>query len=528
MGRALQSAGAVARQSAFRKGAWLSLAGAALIGMGCGRALSPHTETTVVVPVLLLAGLLAVICSFRTRRAFSRVEGIGALVCTVSGVMAGLAGESGPVLFSLAVLGLFAVAALLCRPEAILLAIAAFPWLDWLARSTLGGLGAAWDEVLLLVCAALVLWGAIITGRLRLRTVPALLPIIFVFVAAVASIVVRGVSTQVGVFALRLIVQPMLFYVVGFLMVTSGPWLRRVIGVFLTSTTALALHGLYQYVAKIPTPTSWLDSSETEIVTRAFSVMGKPNELGSILVIGILVALALLLSSGVRRRVRIASALILAIQVSALAVTFSRGAWLGAACGVFALLALAHRRYLLPACLLAGAGVFAAPRVFTNRFLLVFSDDYLSKAAVDGRIYRWNAALDHLAAHPWVGIGLGQFGGSAAQTYGYWALWVDNYYLQLGAEGGVLLLGAFLWLMLRVGKGLLSGYGATVDPFVRALSAGAFGALVAIAATNVFLGAFEARAVAVALWLLAGLTTSAALGMSNDTSVKEAAAVPAR
>ena len=229
------------------------------------------------------------------------------------------------------------------------------------------------------------------------------------------------------------------------------------------------------------------------------------------LAIGSLVGIALLLSPALRRGPRAALALVVAVQLGGLAVTFSRGAWLGMACGLFALLVLAYRRYLLLASLAAVVGVLAAPKVLVDRFLHVFSAEYLGLAAVDGRIYRWMAALDHIGAHPWFGLGLGTFGGSSAARFGYWDTWVDNFYLQLGAEGGLLLLVAFLWLMLRVTKGLVKGARVASDPFVGALAAGVFAALVAVAVASVFASVLEILAVGAALWLLAGVATGMAL-----------------
>ena len=96
--------------------------------------------------------------------------------------------------------------------------------------------------------------------------------------------------------------------------------------------------------------------------------------------------------------------------------------------------------------------------------------------------------------------------------FGYWALWVDNFYLQMAAEGGLLLLVFFLWLLLRGAKGLVrKGIGVTTDPYLKALTAGVFGAFLAVAVANVFEADWETLAVGVEYWFLAGLVTSAAL-----------------
>jgi len=438
---------------------------------------------------------------------------MGVGLSIASGAVAGLVSEAGPLWLAAGVLVMVGAAVLLWRPEAVLLAVAAFPWLNALARDKLGSLGAAWDEALILVCIILLFWGALLTGRLRLRTVPILVPTLCALAAAVGSVVVRGVPGEVGQFAIRVLLEPLLFYFLGFLLCSTPQWVRRTVTVFLASTTALAVHGLYQYVAGVHSSTAWVNPSEANIITRAFSVVGNPNGLGSVLVVGILVAVALLLSRSLRGSTRLILIAVVAVQFAGLAVTFSRGAWLGLACGLIAMLVLAYRRFLLPVVVAGALGTVAAPSVFVDRFLFTFSDSYLADAVVNGRIYRWIAALDHIGAHPWFGVGLGTYGGSSASRfgYGYWSTWVDNFYLQLGAEGGLLLLAAFLWIMLRVAKGLVKGSRLGREPFERALAAGAFGAFVAVAVANVFASVFEFLSVGVALWLLAGMATAATL-----------------
>jgi putative inorganic carbon (HCO3(-)) transporter len=552
-----------AEASAFAAGEWVRLVGAVLLGTGSGRVLlaslgrltkageSAFGGTGILwnalCPVVAaLVGLLAVIWgprlvpALRERAVFRRsmaptqpsrsgtepttpthqtpwVVGVGTAVCVACGLVAGLAGSTGPAWLASLLVAIGGAVLLLCRPEAVLLMAAAFPWLDWLARTRLGVMGAAWDEGLLLLSLGLVLWGGVVSGRLRLRTVHITLPVMLAFVAGVGSVVVNRVPQEVGLFALRVVFEPVLFFFVGFLLFTTMRWVRRVVAVFQVSTVALAIHGLYQYIAHVPTPTQWLDSSETDVITtRAFSIIGNPNGLGSLLAIGCLVALGLLLSPALGRVWRSALALALAIQLGGLAVTFSRGAWMGLACGVVAMLVLAYRRYLVPAVLAASVAVLAAPGVFVNRFLLAFSSTYLGKAAIDGRTYRWAVALEQIAAHPWFGLGLGTWGGSSAERFQYWSFWIDNYYLQMGPEGGLLLLAFFLWLLLRVGKGLVKGFRLATDAFARALAAGVFGAFVAAVVANVFVSVWETLSVGAAFWLLSGLATSAALSSAGE------------
>jgi O-antigen ligase len=330
--------------------------------------------------------------------------------------------------------------------------------------------------------------------------------------AALASIVLRRVPNGVGLYALRVLFEPILFYFIGFLMPKDMRWVRWAVAVFLVTCTGLALHGLYQYATHAPMPADWVDTSETGIAVRAYSVVQNPNVLGALLVMGALISVSLALSRALRGAGRVSVATAAAVQLAALGVTFSRGAWLGLVIGLLAMVVLAYRRYLG---VVLAAGVvawFAAPRVFIQRLLFTFTNTYMERSSAGmGRIFRWDTALSRVAEHPLFGVGLGTFGGTAAYMFGYWALWVDNIYLQMAAEGGLVLLSAFVWLLLRGGKGLVRGHRVAGDAYGKALTAGMFGAFLGVCVANAFEADWETMAVGVEFWFLAGLVTSGGL-----------------
>ncbi len=404
--------------------------------------------------------------------------------------------------------------------------VAAFPWLDWVARGTLGGIGASWDDALLLLSIVLLLWCVIVLRRWELWTVPITLPVILAFAAAVGSVVVRDVPSDVALYAMRVLFQPLLFYFLGFLFPKTRRWVQGAVAVFILSSVALALHGLYQYVTHAPMPARWVDVRETDIATRAYSIIGNPNGLGAFLLIGTLVSLSLALARGVSRPRRVLSAVACVVQLGGVAVTFSRGAWIGLGAGLLALLIMAYRRYLAPLVAVAVVGWFVMPQAFVSRLTFAFSSAYITKSLTAGRLYVWKMALQHMAAHPWFGVGLGTFGGTSAVTFGYGRLWVDNFYLQLGAEGGLILLAFFLWILLRGAKGLVRGHGTTRDPYLRALCAGVFGAFVAVAVANFTASVWETLVVGVGFWFLSGLATSAALHDGSEAMAERQAEEP--
>lgn len=553
--------------SRFGGGGWVLLAGAGIFALGCGRlalttpglrlatpailiaigalvfvagpSLIPAARVSVVVRGVRWLGATVVegraparVPAAAPARSFSRRLlggwlGLGVALAAAAGLLGGLTHGSGPAALVALVVSACAFVLVFWRPEVVLLAVAAFPWLDWGARRVLGGFGPAWDDAFLIVSIVVLLWCVVVLRRSELWTVPIALPVLLALTAAIGSVVVREVPGDVAVFALRVLFQPLLFYFLGFLFPKNKRWVQWVVAVFLLASVALALHGLYQYVTHAPMPAHWVDVREVDIGTRAYSIIENPNGLGAFLLMGALLSLSLSLTRGLRGLQRAVMAVACAVQLAGVAVTFSRGAWLGLGAGILALIIMAHRRYLAPLVALGVLGWFVAPQQFTGRLAFAFSSAYITKSMAAGRLYVWKMALQHVGAHPLFGLGLGTFGGTSAVMLGYGRYWVDNFYLQLGAEGGLILLVLFLWILLRAAKGLVKSHGMAPDPFWRALTAGVFGSFIAVAVANATASVWETLVVGVGFWFLAGLATSGVMQTSGDGVVAEMADVGA-
>ena len=539
LGRGLRVLGASWDGSRLAGGRWLVPAGGGLIGTtgawAVGALRGGEWLTVLAAGLLLLAGLgLAGLAAFPSAARASlcgRLAQKVGFLGTSSGVMSGESARGLGVsaaaalgaaalmayvtsrngagallmwaLVALAVGGVF----LLYRPEALLPLLAAFPWVDWAVRRVLGpGLGGYWDEALLLGALLAVLFSAVVLGRSSLRSVPALLPLVVGVVLAAASLVVNQVPDNVAQFALRITFQPFLFYLAAAWCPKERRWVKAAVTVFLAGCVLMALHGLYQYVSGAPMPAGWVDTHE-DIGTRAYSIVENPNGLGNYLLLGTLLSAALALSH-IRRRWRVTAAGVTVVLLAALAVTFSRGSYFGLAAGVAAMVLLAFRHWIGRLAVLTVAGLIVMPQKFIDRVLFGFSSYYLTLSQANGRLYVWKIALHRLADHPWWGVGLGTLGGTSAVTAGYSRLWIDNFYLQLLAEGGLPLLLVFLWMLTRDAKGIVAAWRAQKDPFFRSVGAGAFGAFVAVTVAAVFTSSWETLAVGAGFWFLAGLASS--------------------
>jgi O-antigen ligase len=126
--------------------------------------------------------------------------------------------------------------------------------------------------------------------------------------------------------------------------------------------------------------------------------------------------------------------------------TFSRSAWLGLFIGVAAALLIKNWRFVL----LAPLGLLALiiPGIRQRLFVSV-SQEYLVDAALDGRTWSFNNAIEIFKTSPILGTGPGSYGGQTAIYYdspiylrgmqgGYIALpYTDNQWAQILVQVGL-------------------------------------------------------------------------------------------
>lgn len=194
-----------------------------------------------------------------------------------------------------------------------------------------------------------------------------------------------------------------------------------------------------------------------------------------------------------------------------LVTSLSRGAWIGLAFGVVAMvLAMGKRAAAAIWALLGGIGalvglalVGALPSAITDRFqqlitqIAIFdprgivpnADNY----ALVERMVHWMVAGNMFLSSPWVGVGIGNFNALfnkfGVQGWPYSRGHAHNYYLNLAAEVGVIGLAGYLIMLITaiiVGVRAIRRTREAHDSFGEAVAIGAFGILITFAAHNFF------------------------------------------
>jgi O-antigen ligase len=254
-----------------------------------------------------------------------------------------------------------------------------------------------------------------------------------------------------------LLLEPVLFYYLVVALCPSQRALRPLAAGFLGAAIAVAVLAIGQVALNAQTV-------QVEGVRRALGPFPSPNHLGLYLgrTLPFAAAGALWLP-----RWRVPFGVASALLGLALALTFSVGAWLGAAASLLVLAAFAGRRLLAAAAI--GGGALAA--LILVALVRMGAERVVGQATLGGttatsRRLIWTAALAMLRDHPWLGIGLDNF------LYRYqlqymlpeaWAEpnishphnWVLQFWLDLGLAGLVALLGllaSFFWLAFRLAR----------------------------------------------------------------------------
>jgi O-antigen ligase len=182
---------------------------------------------------------------------------------------------------------------------------------------------------------------------------------------------------------------------------------------------------------------------------RAIGTSVDPNSFGGLLMVGFVLAVGQLL---VRRRAVhpwIAGG-VAALTGSAMLLSYSRGAWVGAFAGILLMVVL-RRRWLLVPMAAVGAVVIAAGigSGFITRLWLGFT---LQDPATKLRLAEYRNAWEIIQQHPWFGVGFGHAGSVELQAG------VSSIYLTIAERAGLVGLAVFLIVVATVlWRGLRAG-----------------------------------------------------------------------
>ena len=398
----------------------------------------------------------------------------------------------------------------------ILFALAMYAAIDYVLRDLLAVpvLSSCWDECLMLLALGYVVYERL--GRktpLQTCCNPLDLPLcLFITVCFVLmNVVTPFYSIQISGF--RATVQYLLWFFLVTRLVHDDKDFLRVYLALVVLATAIALHGVYQYIAAVPIPSQWMTHSETAVRTRVYSIFGSPNIMGDFMTMFAPMAAGLAYYTK-NRKLQVAAWVCAFCMCFGCLFTMSRAAWMAMAVAIVLFVLLVDRRLL--ALLFAAACVACTLPFVRSRIGFLFTADFAEANTSGGRAGRKLVALTLLEQRGRLtGVGLGMFGGAVAmqnqvidhQDYFY----VDNYYLKLMIEMGYVGLAGFLAAVLGfLANGCRALY-RTAQQKKQGLSrlyplcAGIFAGLCGVLLHCGFENIFEEPYMMAYFWSLAGL-----------------------
>lgn len=386
--------------------------------------------------------------------------------------------------------------------------------IEYIVRDTLnlGILASVWEELFIMAGIALILWRNCLKQSNSFARATTMETCLLLYMAAGALLMMLNRPfPSIAMAGYRAQVEYVVWFFIIIRLIDSLEDAKALIWGFTGVVFLLSLHGIYQYIIAVPIPSSWVSQTEAGVRTRVFSLTGSPNIFGSLLVMGAPSCAALMYycKEGWKKFLALCG---VGIMCLCILFTFSRGSWVGLIVAIV-IFAMYMDKRLLGIMGMGMAAVLVAVPSITSRLTYLFTNDYKEASAVGGRALRWETGWNLLHENsPWLGFGLGRFGGAVAmnnqvldKTEEFSYFYMDNYYLKTLVEMGysgfivyIVCLIAFIILAMRVvyrcGRERVYTYGedaltrniGSMKPIAAGLFAGLTGVLVHCYFENIF------------------------------------------
>lgn len=393
----------------------------------------------------------------------------------------------------------------------LLLLIASYAALDWLLRDVLvlGAISSVWDEALMLLCLLWIVVRRINTKKpLRSAFTTQDIYLSFYLLVGIALLTLTSRFWDINITGFRASMQYILIFFLVTRLLRNESDLRLMYDTMVVLAFAFALYGIWQFIVGVEIPENWQDRAETAVRTRVFSIFANPNIMAAYMLLFAPMAIGRAYTCKTPAAQTFFWLAGICMCVACL-FTMTRAAWMALAIAAV-LFALIVDRRLFALMLLAGIAACFLPFV-RSRIGYLFTPQFAESNARAGRGKRWETAFGYLDEHyAWgTGLGYGIFGGAvAAQNpinpdYNY--MYVDNYYVKILVENGIVGLAAFLTSILGLlwnGVRSIARSSRTGD---KPLCAGMFAGLVGILVHSFFESLWEEPYMMALFFAVAGM-----------------------
>jgi len=392
-----------------------------------------------------------------------------------------------------------------------------YVYVDKFIRAYVGGIASIWDELLMIIFLGVIILGRVLYNkRYKINNIDISI-ISFVFIYT-SIMFIYAPDLSIGIEGLRAVVQYMFWYFLVVQLLDTEELLERVLFLSIVSVGLLGIHGTYQYFTGAEMLGNWVDSTES-ISTRAYSIVGGPNTLGSLLVLFIPIGFGtFLVEKDILKKIIY---IIMTVGMGlGLVFTFSRGAWLAAFLAILIFMMFIAKRMIISisAVLLA---VVLSVNTLWDRIYNMFTKDYIAKASEGGRLYRWSYALEQWSKTKLFGLGVGRFGGAVATNHNLTPFYMDNYYLKTLTESGIVGFTAYILLQISILFNCFLYIRSTVNERYRVIMFSIFSGLIGLLIHNGVENIFESPFSVVYYWTMVAVLVAMYKIDTNRESKKD-------
>lgn len=337
-----------------------------------------------------------------------------------------------------------------------------------------------------------------------------------VFAATAFLMLAVGITAITSVNLRESMGEYLLYYLPSFLLlvtimmlIESRQVLYRFLLCFAASGMLISVYGLSQYFILDSTPVKWVDIKTNPLLDkRIYATFGNPNIFSQFLLL--VLPLSFVLIYYVREfRYKIVLAACFAVTALALVLTYSRGAWVAFAGAFFLLLLKIDRKLILTGIVLVLIAVFFGliPEVIEARIASILNPFEDSSGAY--RLSTWMSALPIIRDYWLTGIGMdtstfykvyAAYQMPEVNVFHFHNIWVQHF-----VNGGILGIGALVYLFYQLAKQSFSMAFDRTRKWVSLWGVGLFASVAAIAAAGMTEDVWHDYRIMMAFWIVAAV-----------------------
>lgn len=364
-----------------------------------------------------------------------------------------------------------------------------------------GGLTLRASQILLIITLVAWLLDGMMRRRLKIFSNPLLVPLLLLVLVNLLSLT-QAVNLTRSIVVLTATIVTILMCLLVPQLVTTTEKAKRIIRALIFVTGAVTVFGIYQFIGDLiglPTGLTGLRDLYTKEVFGFPRIQGTASE--PLYFVNFLILPISLISAFLLSRQRVMSTLVLvgvlALGIINVVLALSRAGWAALAVSLLIIGGYYFRKIFSPRQLLISILVLAVTvGVFVRVFRLTDDVDlsvqkFVTQAGAvfQGASYsdRVSTFADAAAAwrnHPWLGVGVGNFGPVVApfptiEPVGGWLI-VNNIFLEIAAETGIFGLALFVLILGLLFFRTVKAISTTQSPWLKSALVGSLAAFIGV------------------------------------------------